>query len=209
MSLFDSMLEKLGIADSEFAACCERPWGVGGSVMRLTENPACAWRTTVVALMSATMLPACGGQNESVPAPPASGGDAAPAESSSGATGPLAGTRWQLVEFQSMDDAQGTTRPEDPSVYTMQLNSDGTVAMQLNCNRANGMWTAQPAADPTNGTFGFGPLAMTRALCSPPSMDERIARDSEYVRGYMLRDGRLGLSLMADGGIYLWEPAAE
>jgi hypothetical protein len=35
-----------------------------------------------------------------------------------------------------MDDAIRTERPDDPSLYTMQLNSDGTVAMRLNCNRA-------------------------------------------------------------------------
>ena len=37
-------------------------------------------------------------------------------------------------------------------------------------------------------------------------MDERIARDAEWVRGYLLRDGQLHLSLMADAGIYSWEP---
>lgn len=37
-------------------------------------------------------------------------------------------------------------------------------------------------------------------------MDERIARDASQVRGYLLRDGQLHLSLMADGGIYSWEP---
>ena len=121
---------------------------------------------------------------------------------------PLAGTEWRLVEFQSMDDATGTSRPEDPSLYTLRLNADGTVNMRLNCNRANGTWSAEPSADPSNGSFRFGPLAMTRALCPPPSMDEQIAAQSEYVRGYLLREGRLHLSLMADGGIYTWEPIA-
>jgi heat shock protein HslJ len=134
-------------------------------------------------------------------APAVAGGADAPA--------PLAGTEWRLVEFQSMDDAQGTTRPEDPSLYTLRLDADGTVSMRLNCNRASGTWTAEPSADPSNGSFEFGPLAVTRALCPPPSMDEQIASQSEYIRGYLLRDGRLHLSLMADGGIYTWEPMDE
>ena len=108
-----------------------------------------------------------------------------------------------------MDDAIGTSRPEDPSLYTMQLNADGTVNMQLNCNRANGTWSAEPAADPSSGTFQFGPLAMTRALCPPPSMDEQIAGQAEYISGYLLQEGRLYLSLMADGGIYAWEPESD
>jgi hypothetical protein len=40
-------------------------------------------------------------------------------------------------------------------------------------------------------------------------MDEFIAAQSAHVRGYMLREGRLHLSLMADGGIFVWEPLAE
>lgn len=120
----------------------------------------------------------------------------------------LAGTEWRLVEFQSMDDAQGITRPPDPSLYTMRLNLNGTVAMQLNCNRANGEWNARPAAEPSSGDFSLGPLASTKAFCPPPSMDEMILRDAGFIRSYMLKDGRLNLSLMADGGIYVWEPLA-
>jgi heat shock protein HslJ len=118
----------------------------------------------------------------------------------------LAGTRWRLVEFQSMDDHQGTKRPHDPSLYTMQLGSDGRVQMRLNCNRAQGDWSAEPAADRLSGRFQFGPLAATRALCPPPSMDETVVTQAPYVRGYLLQDGRLHLSLMADGGIFVWEP---
>jgi hypothetical protein len=40
-------------------------------------------------------------------------------------------------------------------------------------------------------------------------MDERIARDVQWIRGYLLRDGQLHLSLLADAGIYSWEPVSE
>lgn len=121
----------------------------------------------------------------------------------------LAGTEWRLVEFQSMDDAQGTTRPQDTSLYTMRLVADGTVSMRLNCNRANGKWTADQAGSPSSGGFTLGPLASTKALCPPPSMDGLILKDAGYIRSYVLKDGRLYLSLMADGGIYVWEPLSE
>jgi heat shock protein HslJ len=133
-----------------------------------------------------------------------SGSPAVAAES--GSANPLAGTSWRLVSFTSMDDATGVTFPEDSSLYTMKLNEDGTVNMRLNCNRANGAWSIDPSADPSNGRFEFGPLATTKALCPPPSMDELIARQAQYIRGYLLEDGRLYLSLMADGGIFAWEP---
>jgi heat shock protein HslJ len=73
-----------------------------------------------------------------------------------------------------MNDATGGMRPEDPSLYTMRLNHDGTVTMRLNCNHAKGTWSVEPSADGTSGRFEFGPLATTRVLCPPPSMDESI-----------------------------------
>lgn len=122
---------------------------------------------------------------------------------------PLAGTQWRLVEFQSMDDAQGTQRPDNPLLYIMNLKTDGTVHMQLNCNKATGSWKIEPSADPSSGKLEFGPLATTKALCPPPSMDELVASQAQWVRGYLLKDGKLYLSLMADGGVFAWEPHAE
>jgi len=170
--------------------------------------------STLAALSIALAAPGCGPR----PAPPAETAQApAPAEAApeqipapeaaaSLADHPLAGTSWRLVEIQSMDDETGTTRPDDPSLYTLRLNADGTANLKLNCNSAHGTWTSEPGEDGASGTFGFGPLAMTRALCPPPSLDERIAAQTEWVRGYLVRDGRLNLSLMADGGILTWEP---
>jgi hypothetical protein len=108
-----------------------------------------------------------------------------------------------------MEDAEGTTRASDPTRYTMRLDTDGTVTMRLDCNRATGGWHAEPAADGTSGRFGFGPLATTSALCPPPHLDEIVARQAPWVRSFLLVDGRLFLSLMADEGIFVWEPHDE
>jgi heat shock protein HslJ len=121
-------------------------------------------------------------------------------------TPPLQGTSWQLVGIQSMDDAQGLRRPRDASRYTLSLQADGRAVLQLDCNRATGSWRVEPSADPGNGGFRFGPLASTKVLCPAPSLGEPLARQLPYVRGYLLRDGRLNLSLLADGGILIWEP---
>jgi hypothetical protein len=108
-----------------------------------------------------------------------------------------------------MDDATGTQRPSDHTLYTRWLHGDGSVTMQLNCNRATGKWSAEPGNDASSGRFAFGPLAATRALCPPPSMDERLVTHSQFVRSYLLKDGRLYLSLMADGGVYVWAPETD
>ena len=117
----------------------------------------------------------------------------------------LENTSWHFVEFQSMDDGIGTKRPRDPSLYTMSLDEDGTVNMRLNCNSARGQWSFESGKDGVSGRFEFGPLAVTRATCPPPGMGEKIAADAQYIRGYLLDNDRLYLSLMADAGIYVWE----
>ncbi|MCT0207922.1 hypothetical protein [Synechococcus sp. CS-1332] len=72
-----------------------------------------------------------------------------------------------------------------------------------------GKWRVEPSAEASNGGFRAGHLASIRALCPSPSLGEPLARQLPYVRGYMLRDGRLHLSSLADGGTLLWESRAE
>ena len=117
----------------------------------------------------------------------------------------LAGTRWQLLAFQSMDDAQGTTRVTEPAHYTVTLGADGRAAFRLDCNRGAGSWQAEASSD-GSGALQFGQIAMTRAMCPPGSLDTKLARDLGFVRSFVLKDGHLFMALMADGGIYEWEP---
>ncbi|MBK7137409.1 MAG: META domain-containing protein [Rhodocyclales bacterium] len=144
-----------------------------------------------LALLCLTLLAACGTASVRETSPPS-----------------LAGSSWRLVSIQSMDDAQGTTHIDDPSRYTVSFTKDGRAHFKLNCNRANGDWAAR-ASGSDSGNLRFGPLAATRALCPPPSVDERVVRDMAYVRSYLLKDGRLYMSLMADGGIYEWKATSS
>jgi len=116
-------------------------------------------------------------------------------------TGPvsLAGTAWQLVKFQGGD---GTTQtPDDGAKYTVEFLADGAVAMRIDCNRARGAWKS---AGPSQ--LEFGPLAVTRVQCPPESLYDRFVKDVGNVRSYVIRNGHLYLALMADGGIYEFEP---
>lgn len=114
----------------------------------------------------------------------------------------LAGSAWRLVEIQSMDDS--VTRPDDGAKYTLAFGEDGRVALRADCNLGTGTWTS---ARPSQ--LLFGPIATTRALCPPGSLDARFLRDLSYVRSYVLREGRLYLALMADGGIYVFEKQGD
>lgn len=127
----------------------------------------------------------------------------APTASAPAPASSLARTKWQLVQFQSMDDTIGTIKPRDPTVYTMELMADGQLAMRLDCNRATGRWEAQ-AASPMDGQIRFIQPAMTRAMCLGPSMDDRIARDLEFITSYKLVGDTLNLALKMHSGIYTW-----
>lgn len=114
---------------------------------------------------------------------------------------PLAGTSWLLVEFQSMDDT--TLRPEGGARYALKFVG-AQLQLQSDCNRGMASWSS-----PDDVTLEIGPVALTRAMCPPSPLQERFVRDLGFVRSYVVRDGRLHLSLMADGGIYSFEPDPE
>ena len=119
---------------------------------------------------------------------------AAPAE--------LAGTSWRLVRFQGGDDA--TLVPEDRDRYTLDFQPGGGLAARIDCNRGRGKWTVTPPAG-----LALGPLALTRAMCPPSPLTDRLAKDWTYVRSYVVKDGHLFLSLQADAGTYELEPASR
>jgi heat shock protein HslJ len=110
----------------------------------------------------------------------------------------LGGTSWQLVKFQGGDER--TLTPDDKTKYTLQFNADGRVAARIDCNRGTATWKA------SGSQLQLGPLALTRAACLSPVLHDRIVKDWEYVRSYIVKDGHLFLSLMADAGIYEFEP---
>ncbi len=111
----------------------------------------------------------------------------------------LGGTSWQLVRFQGSDDKLLT--PDESAKYTIAFGTDGSVSARIDCNRGRGTWKSSGA-----NQLQFGPLALTRAMCPPGSLHDRIVKDWEFVRSYTLKDGHLFLALMADGGIYGFVP---
>jgi heat shock protein HslJ len=111
----------------------------------------------------------------------------------------LTGTSWQLVRFEGGDGKVLT--PPTPANYTVSFGADGRVSARIDCNRGSGTWTS---AGP--GQLQFGPMALTRAMCPAGSMHDQMAKHWTFIRSYVLREGRLFLSLMADGGIYEFEP---
>lgn len=106
------------------------------------------------------------------------------------------------MKFQGSDDA--TLTPDDKAKYTIAFETDGHVRARLDCHRGRGTWKSSGP-----NQLQFGPLALTRAVCPPGSMHDRLAKDRMFVRSYIIKDGHLFLALMANGGIYEFEPMGE
>ena len=113
----------------------------------------------------------------------------------------LAGTSWQLLRFRGGDDKVLT--PGDGTQYTLAFGADGRVSARIDCNRGSGAWKSDG-----KGQIEFGPMAVTRAMCPPGSMPmhDHILKQLPHIRSYVIKDGHLFLSLMADGGTYELEP---
>ncbi len=118
---------------------------------------------------------------------------------------PLADSQWRLLAFQSMDDTQGTIYPDAQNQYVMTLHRDGTVLIELACRSLQGEWSSSASADLTSGPLILHSLVSSEPTCLPPVLDEHIIKQAPYIRSYLLKDNRLYLSLMADGGIYAWK----
>jgi para-nitrobenzyl esterase len=111
----------------------------------------------------------------------------------------LGGTSWQLVKFQGSDDK--TLTPDDKAKYTIEFSTDGGLTARIDCNRGRGTWKSSGASQ-----LQFSPLALTRAQCPPGSFHDQIVKHWDFIRSYIIKDDQLFLSLMADGGIYEFEP---
>jgi para-nitrobenzyl esterase len=111
----------------------------------------------------------------------------------------LGGTSWRLVRFEGGDGTILT--PDAATEYTIALEPDGRLRARIDCNRGIGTWKSSGAPQ-----LEFGPLALTRATCPLGSLHDHIVKQWPYVRSYVIQNGHLFLSLMADGGIYEFEP---
>jgi len=87
----------------------------------------------------------------------------------------LGGASWQLVKFEGSDDK--TLTPKNGANYTIAFEGDGHIGLRIDCNRGHGTWKSTGP-----NQLEFGPLALTRAMCPPSPLNDRIARDWQYVR---------------------------
>ena len=133
------------------------------------------------------------------------GGSSMSPSSSSSTPVDLTGSTWQLITIESMaPNEQPSLTIADPSKYTVTFGDDGKAGFRIDCNRGNSTWKVE-AAGPDSGSLSFGPIAVTRMMCPQPSDDSKVAPALGRVRSYLVKDGKLHLSLEADSGVMHFE----
>jgi heat shock protein HslJ len=98
--------------------------------------------------------------------------------------------KWQ----QSADSSGQTWTSPNPANYTLQFNSNGTLAAQVDCNRSSGTYQA----DETNLTITFGPT--TLMACPPPTLDNVFRQQLSQVSSYFFDGDSLVLLWQMDSG---------
>ena len=112
----------------------------------------------------------------------------------------LRAKEWQLVRIQ--DGSGRVAVPDVKAKYTLEFDALGRFGARVDCNRARGTW-----ASPAPGQLLLGPIELDRAGCARGSLHDTIVKQLPNVRSYVVRDDRLFLILMADGGALEYEPA--
>lgn len=110
----------------------------------------------------------------------------------------LLGTTWALERILFMDDSE--VLPVDPADYTLTLGADGSVALQVDCNRGIGRFELD------GPSLSFSPFATTRAFCGPGSLEERYLEQMAIVVSYGFDDGALVLATSMDSSLLYFRP---
>jgi heat shock protein HslJ len=115
----------------------------------------------------------------------------------------IIGVEWQWQDFQSSDDAIGTTTVPNPANYTLTLNDDGTYNFRADCNVGGGMYTLD------GESLTLLPGFMTMAMCPPESLSNDFLQHLASVVTFVLADGDLHLNLAMDSGNMRFSPATS
>ena len=112
----------------------------------------------------------------------------------------LTGTSWRLVAFKGSDDT--VLKPKDRNKYTVVFGDGGRLSAVVDCNQGHGTWDSDAP-----GHLTFGALGLTRMMCPEEGakLDSNLETQWENVTSYVLKGGRLLLSLKTDGGTYEFE----
>jgi heat shock protein HslJ len=118
----------------------------------------------------------------------------------SGTGQPLTGPVWKWTTTQMNDGSIKT--PNDPNKYLIEFLANGHIAVQADCNRVAGTYTA-------NGdhlAITLGPS--TLAACPPGSLGDEFVKQLANISSYFFKGENLILEIKMDSGSMIFAPSA-
>lgn len=110
----------------------------------------------------------------------------------------LTGIVWKWERFEDTSKLHDFV-VDDTNKYTLILLPDGTYRVKADCNRMQGLYTLD------GSRIKIAPGAATLAECEPGSRYAEYLRHLSEAISFVLRDNKLVLNLMMDGGSLVFE----
>jgi heat shock protein HslJ len=140
----------------------------------------------------AALLSACAMPQLKLPVPDAPASMASGYAGAAGQETPrLQGTQWLWHQTQT---PVNLIRSPGDRAHVLHFVSADSVQVLADCNRGAGPYTVKEKQ------LGIGPVAVTRKLCAPGSLDNLWLQQLGEVRLAFVQHGRLYLDMLADGG---------
>ena len=111
----------------------------------------------------------------------------------------VVGVTWQWVSFITPKEQIDV---DDPARYTLELLADGSVALQIDCNRGMSQYTLD-----ADNRISFGTIGATMMMCPDDQLGHRFTTELERVGSWFQQDGDLFLELPMDSGTFRFQSA--
>ena len=121
----------------------------------------------------------------------------------------LADTSWELTAITDNQTQGSTVANVETGLYTMLIRADGTAAFRLDCNRGFGTWEGEARTSPNSGSLTFSETGVTKALCPPQSISDRVAADISKFGTFRIEGEQLLLTGKLLDVTYRWIEADE
>lgn len=186
-------------ASSPYWAECPLPkfasWGdmAGTSksarmVRKMTRKP-----TSFVTVMTLMLASAC--TNSVTDGEGTSGSETPPS---------LAESSWVLAEISAGQAADAQSEAVEEGLYTLLFRADGSAAMRFDCNRGFGRWQVVEDGGAGQGSIAITDMGVTKALCPPTSISDRVIADFAAFDRFRIAGERLELKIEQTSVSYHW-----
>lgn len=121
----------------------------------------------------------------------------------------LTGSSWRLIEIRDLSNPSAGIKIDESEVYSLLFQAGARAALQLDCNRGFGTWSATSGHDGNSGDVSISSIGVTKAMCAPGSMSDRVTADLSRFARFTIEGDNLVTELSDGSAAYVWVPSAD